>query len=144
MWDAVTESQTVARMVQDAFSLTPWVPRTHHDAARLTNVCREALHLGSNIFGVHHAVQTAGVYHFNQAHVREDEEEVTRHGFLRAAFNRLQGLDSDPDKGRLNVRRVQEWISPKNPEFGALMRLAQPPDLDNPAAGGGVRPGPSP
>ena len=139
MWDAVTESQTVARMVQDAFSLTPWVPRTHHDAARLTNVCREALHLGSNIFGVHHAVQTAGVYHFNQAHVREDEEEVTRHGFLRAAFNRLQGLDSDPDKGRLNVRRVQEWISPKNPEFGALMRLAQPPDLDNPAAGGGVR-----
>ena len=51
----------------------------------------------------------------------------------------LQGLDSDPDKGRLNVRRVKEWISPKNPEFEALMRLAQPPDLDNPGAGGGVR-----
>ena len=138
-WSAEKEQRLVESMVRDAFSLTPWLRRGRQDEVRLTEACREALLLGSNVFGVNHAAQTAGVFHFNPVHIQEDEEAVRKSGFVRAAFDRLQELDSDPDKGRLNTGRVQRWISRENPEFKALMKLATPPNLADPARGGGVR-----
>ena len=68
-WSSEKEQRLVNSMVKDAFSLTPWLGRSRQDKVRLTEACREALLLGSNVFGVHHAAQTAGVYHFNPQHI---------------------------------------------------------------------------
>ena len=73
-------------MVRDAFSLTPWLGRSSQDKVRVTETCREALLLGSNVFGVHHAARTAGVYHFNPQHIQEDEEAIRKDGVRQSGF----------------------------------------------------------
>ena len=126
-------------MVRDALELAPWLPQNGENTRRLRQVCQEALELGSNIFGVHHAAEAAGQFYINPEHIEEDEAQVSEEGMLRAAYHRLKELDLDPEKGRMNVGRVRQWISRENPDFMSLMKLAMKPNLEEPSQGGGVK-----
>ena len=64
-------------MVRDALELAPWLPQNGENTNTLRQVCREALELGSNIFGVHHAAEAAGHCYINPAHIEEDEAQVS-------------------------------------------------------------------
>ena len=102
-------------------------------------------------FGEDAANRYGDGYTIPEATLDEDEDNIRRNTLEGATRTRLQELDSDPTKGRLNLERVNRHLSDGNPHKPAMKELAQggvpiptPPDfIPNMGPGGAGIPRPS-